>query len=292
MEAVLGLAIIVGVIWLLLRAKGGGGSTAPRKASGSKSKAKDYASPDEPSGREELSTDGKQSVVGESNYQPALKAAAGGRVVARDDFDAAVHAEAVLVPEPRNPYDVNAVRVQINGQKVGYLPREDAADYRPALDRLWQDGTLATCPARIMGGGKRPYGIFLHLARPERARRANTADGIEVVDCDRTVAVSRSRDHIDVIERAVGGLDPDEFGQYPPLVCQLVEGVVSRGKYEGEPSIEVRLDGQRIGELTQTMTDRYWHLLADGSWVGCEVVICREEDGGLDVKAKLPAVSA
>lgn len=290
MEALLVIGAIVLVVWLL-RSKGGGDSKPKAKSGGSRSQPKDYSSPEEPTCRVGLSTDGKQSVVGESNYQPALKAAADGRVIERGDFDAAVHAEALLVPELHNPYDHNAVRVEIDGHKVGYLPREDAADYRPVLDRVWWDGALGTCPARIMGGGKRPYGVFLHLAPAHQARRANSPDGVEVVDCDRLVAVSRSRDHLDVLEAAVDGFECDELGTYPPFVCQLVESVVATSKYGGQRCIEVRLDGQRIGELTQKMSERYWHLLDDGSTVGCEVLVSRKDDGGLDVKARLPAVS-
>ena len=31
-----------------------------------------------------------------------------------------------LVPEPDNPYDANAVRVLLQGQKVGYVPKSDS----------------------------------------------------------------------------------------------------------------------------------------------------------------------
>ena len=36
---------------------------------------------------------------------------------------------AALVPEPSNPYDSNAVMVQIDGRHVGYLSREDAVAF-------------------------------------------------------------------------------------------------------------------------------------------------------------------
>ena len=40
---------------------------------------------------------------------------------------------AVLVPEPTNPYDANAISVQIDGQVIGYLPRATAQEYLPGL---------------------------------------------------------------------------------------------------------------------------------------------------------------
>ena len=39
---------------------------------------------------------------------------------------------AVLVAEPDNPYDANAVSVWVKGLKVGYLSREDARATGPA----------------------------------------------------------------------------------------------------------------------------------------------------------------
>ncbi|MFN7085608.1 MAG: HIRAN domain-containing protein [Burkholderiales bacterium] len=40
-----------------------------------------------------------------------------------------------LVREPGNPYDANAVRVEWNGRKLGYVPQRDNADVARQLDR-------------------------------------------------------------------------------------------------------------------------------------------------------------
>lgn len=63
-------------------------------------------------------------VVGESHYQANLQRLCGKRKPDGEDrwFD-----QAALVAEPNNPADPNAVRVEIGGQHVGYLRREDAA---------------------------------------------------------------------------------------------------------------------------------------------------------------------
>ena len=68
-------------------------------------------------------------VVGESQYQDALWRAAGGRTAER----VRVEVQAVLLPEPDNLYDANAITVLIDGAKVGYLCRDDAHAYRPGL---------------------------------------------------------------------------------------------------------------------------------------------------------------
>lgn len=50
-----------------------------------------------------------QAVVGESHYQPALRAATGGRKA--ESWDDHITVKAQVVPEPNNKYDRNAVAV-------------------------------------------------------------------------------------------------------------------------------------------------------------------------------------
>src|SRR5262245_47496349 len=51
---------------------------------------------------------------------------------------------AVLLPEPDNPHDPNAIAVLIEGRHVGYLPREIAAAYVAPLG-----GLMAACGAHV-----------------------------------------------------------------------------------------------------------------------------------------------
>lgn len=105
------------------------------------------------------------NVAGESYYQDALRAltaAAGGEEVRQDT-------EAVLVPEPANPHDPNAVRVEIEGHLVGYLPRADAVAYGPAVRTIEERGRAAACEAMIAGRGgeSSALGVFLRLPKPD-----------------------------------------------------------------------------------------------------------------------------
>lgn len=95
-------------------------------------------------------------VVGESHYQEDLWHLAGGFSV--DRVRCAV--TAVLLPEPDNPHDSNAVKVLIEGHLVGHLSREDAAVYLPGLRRLMalHTGAIALT-GRIVGGGPRDDGL-------------------------------------------------------------------------------------------------------------------------------------
>ena len=114
-------------------------------------------------------------VVGEGSYQGSLEQIAGGRTIngaANRDH------RAILMPEPTNPYDRNAVRVVVvtangRGATVGYLSRENAVAYRPLIDRLAAQGKLATCLASIDGGWDRgsddrgSFGVRLSLGTPD-----------------------------------------------------------------------------------------------------------------------------
>jgi hypothetical protein len=107
--------------------------------------------------------------VGVSHYQGALRRIAGaaGAGPVRREVDAA------LVPEPTNPHDPNAVRVEIDGELVGYLSREDAVRYGPAVQRLREHGRLLVSSAVISGrgeGSETPnLGLFLSLPSPTEA---------------------------------------------------------------------------------------------------------------------------
>lgn len=96
-------------------------------------------------------------VVGESRYQDVLWGLVGG--FQREPVRHAV--TAVLLPEPDNRYDSNAIRVLVDGRLVGYLSRNDASLYLPGLRAL-----MASCETgyvaldgQIVGGGSRGDGI-------------------------------------------------------------------------------------------------------------------------------------
>ena len=103
--------------------------------------------------------------VGESHYQAALEAISGPR--SGEGVD--VEVEACVLLENTNPYDPQAVRVDVDGRTVGYLSRPDARAYRRALKSVGVAEVL-TCSGRIRGGwgrGQRDrghYGIYLDLA--------------------------------------------------------------------------------------------------------------------------------
>lgn len=104
--------------------------------------------------------------VGESKYQAALARICGG--VTADGVD--LLTEATLIHEDANPYDSQAVRVDINGKTVGYLSRTHARQFRREMAKAGNTGCDAICAARIRGGWDRgtddrgSFGVRLDVA--------------------------------------------------------------------------------------------------------------------------------
>jgi hypothetical protein len=108
-------------------------------------------------------------VVGESYYQGALTAIAGGK--GHDSVN--IETQAALVLEPDNPYDPNAVAFHIAGRKVGHLSGTAAMAYSPVGRRLAEQQQVGICRAVILGGWDRGdlntghFGVILDLAHPD-----------------------------------------------------------------------------------------------------------------------------
>jgi hypothetical protein len=92
------------------------------------------------------------NVVGESFHQDGIEAMSGGRT---EDGALFPLVTAQLVREPGNPYDTNAVRVQIGDQTCGHIARDEAPDYHATIAALAEIGRPTTCRAWITGGWDR-----------------------------------------------------------------------------------------------------------------------------------------
>jgi hypothetical protein len=75
---------------------------------------------------------------------------------------------AVLVREPDNPKDPEAVAVHAEGGGlVGYLSRDDAREYAQVFRSLEKRGyAAAACPAMLNGGGDKSFGVVLAISAP------------------------------------------------------------------------------------------------------------------------------
>lgn len=113
------------------------------------------------------------AIMGVSRYRSSLEKICGGR--SREQGDKQV--EAVLVLEDTNPHDNNAVRVDVQGNTVGYLSSDLAREYR---QRLKEGGYLrirGVCDAKITGmldhGGGDRVRFSVRLDLPPGKRRSS-----------------------------------------------------------------------------------------------------------------------
>jgi hypothetical protein len=90
-----------------------------------------------------------QEVTGESHRIAVL---AGLMRTLHEHHHEDVMAAALLVPEPTNRYDLNAIRVSIHDEPVGYIPREDASEVGRWLKRVSRSGRAPYLLARLGGG--------------------------------------------------------------------------------------------------------------------------------------------
>jgi hypothetical protein len=203
---------------------------------------------------------GRQRVVGEHSYQAAFRSISRGKVVPRagDEgcWESSLSVIARLIAEDNNPYDRTAVRVDVDGRTVGYLPREDAAGLHHQLAAVHRRGTQTACEGRIVLASNGEYAIYLHLSDSDAVGFALAlSDDYISVDGPFHAEVSGEQHHQDVL-RQVG---PPAGGE-KTVVATLAFCDVAKGKYAGEQAVEVRIGGQRIGQLSRIMSAQPHHV--------------------------------
>ncbi|MGB5903487.1 MAG: HIRAN domain-containing protein [Xanthobacteraceae bacterium] len=111
-------------------------------------------------------------IVGESRYQDALDRICGGKT----DGGHEIEVEAMLIEEPSNSHDANAVKVTIQGHTVGYLARPDAEEYKHHVRYAGHAGQFVRVKAVIVGGwdrgrrGAGHYGVRLDMDMPPKVQ--------------------------------------------------------------------------------------------------------------------------
>jgi hypothetical protein len=128
--------------------------------------------PSKPIAREQdvirLAKGGFFEVVGEAQYQKELEEICGGR----DVYSAEHQCLAILVPEPNNPADPNAIQIVIERRVVAYLARQHAIEYHQHIGMK-----PSCCDAKIVGGwddGKTigHFGVKLKIKWPPKSRKS------------------------------------------------------------------------------------------------------------------------
>ena len=118
--------------------------------------------------RERIELFGKSDlpVAGTSHRQDVLVRIAGDALQRGEH----VAFTALLVPEPENPHDPNAIAVVAEDHgPVGYFGRRDALRYRAMAEELLRRGAIGVCEAFLTGGGadRATIGVRLEIEGPD-----------------------------------------------------------------------------------------------------------------------------
>ncbi|WP_250002910.1 HIRAN domain-containing protein [Actinoplanes sp. M2I2] len=194
-------------------------------------------------------------VAGESHRATAIRALFG------KDFKphgSEIFEPALLVPEPGNRHDSNAVGVWIRGGLVGYLPREEAARYAPVLTQLVDSGWAPQVTARVWGAewddfeGRRPTfrgSIQLDLAEPHLIVPANLppSEAHRLLPAGNAIQVAGEEKHL-------AELTPYLRPEGECWVHATLHEITEQTARTSKALVEVRLDGVRVGQLSPKMS--------------------------------------
>jgi hypothetical protein len=218
--------------------------------------------------------------------------------------------------EPDNAHDPNAVRVEVMGQLVGYVAREQAG----VVSRGMQQACGGVLEERglIVGGwrdqqSEGSYGIRVWLTRHDADRvgvrpsapapEEHLMPWPEITKCgtdERRLSPSmadleaeRWGSKVTVVgeehyQEAVTNALPDGWDRhYCPALVEL--GVAARNPHSEHesPCIEVSIAGRTVGFFTPNMTERYRALVeatkGDGYRATAEAQIRRGTKGGIEL---------
>lgn len=204
-----------------------------------------------------------RDVVGERSHLDAIR-----RLVGAEHRSAGAdhNRTATLVPEPDNSFDPLAVAVHIDGVRVGYLSRDDAARYQPVLAQLIDASRPPTVRARIWAADYTDYpedldaspvhrfgaGIRLVLDEPHLIFPGNPPPGRPYVllPPGRAAQVHDTAEHLLHLTTLVG----PHGEQWAHATLHPV--VVTRPR-SSHTMVDVHVDGARIGCLTTKVSGDY-----------------------------------
>lgn len=220
-----------------------------------------------------LSADGEVTVISERRHQVALRQAR----------DARVHTAALRLSGRSVVVDIPS---QTSRTEVGQLPAELAAELRPVLEGLRRDGFSGMCPVTFSVSVAGEVRAHLQLGPPETVLIRNTSAGLAMLEPAVTVTVTGEENHQQELM-----LYADASSSRVRVAVSLDWCVITSGKYRGQQAVEVRLDGRRVGQLTDAMSRRYepdvMGAAQRGRQPGCEALVYRGERG-MQVELRLP----
>jgi hypothetical protein len=193
---------------------------------------------------------------------------------------------AVLVVLDAGSSEQPVLGVQMADRLVGVLPPETG--YLPVLSLLAQRGEAGWCPARVTHSAAGTWGAYLDAGEADVLLPRNQPDGLELLEAHAPVPLVATDDEQAARERLLGPASRDCW------FAELRVGRVEGGRFDGEPALQVVVDGVGVGRLTASVTQDYlaWvePLLAARARPGAEAILSREPRG-VQVTVLLPPIA-
>lgn len=193
-----------------------------------------------------------QEVVGESNYFSNIK-----KVVGKNGPEVVVTAE--LVREPNNRFDNNAVRVDVSGLTVGYIPSEDARDFHELLNFAARQKKRVLVQSRVWSNGQ-IGSVRLDIGDPSFCVLVNPEDfdvGSICWPYGSKVQVTKENEYLTEIA-GVRNLGFSEQG------CTAYFQLAGEVDVKNRPQVSVLFRGSKVGELSSQASTKYWPVLEKG----------------------------
>lgn len=201
-------------------------------------------------------------IVGEAHYPEAFRRVMGQRSGFGTYKGVETRMDAVLVPDPSNPYGRGrAVAVYVDGQHVGHLGQDDADRYFPVLSPMRANGRLLRAPARVWAsdmGSTVNARVTLTLPDPSGLHPSNAlpSSPFVVIPPGRVIQVTKEDEHMDMLSHYV--LRGAGEVNHVAVTLRSINEIRPRSSYE---AVQVELDGKRVGVLSKVQSAKLLPLV-------------------------------
>ena len=218
-------------------------------------------------------------LVGEYYRRDLILRIIGGGPI--DDEPKRASFQVELVPEPDNPHSPkgDAISARVDGRVIGYLSSSDAAKWSPVVHRITASGATVVTPGNVfaynrekwVGNGKYKTEVELNvrigLPEPEMIipLNLNSLSSVSVLPWGSALQVTKEEDHFDHLFEYV----PAGGEGIVVLTMHRLEQALKNGTVK--ELVEVRLDGERVGQLTSATSQHYLATIRHAEDMGKEL---------------------
>lgn len=198
--------------------------------------------------------------------------------------------DVTLVPEPDNPHSSSgsAISVRWRDRVIGYVPSGESQEYAQ-LRRVAASGYDAATTARIWSNvgwkGDREFWARVAVPPTDLLLPLNNppADGYVLLPVGAKIQVTKESDHIDYLADFV---PPSGKGQILVSLHRF-----EAGKTKTWEGVEVRLDGERVGELSKVSSEKFVPTIRHFDDLGL-TTLARAEIKGSSIAAEIVLMAA